>query len=171
MLVTGQRCQSVYLMYMKHMTKGKSSYKFHLEKLVKQSKPGKPQPVLVLPAYPADRRLCVMTYLEEYVARTASLRSSDHTRSFLSYSKPHHPVCQSTISRWVKTVMKKAGIDTESFKPHSTRAASTSAAFRKGIPLETIMAAAGWSAECTFATYYKKDVREDATFGQSILSY
>ena len=32
--------------------------------------------------------------------------------------------------------MKKAGIDTESFKPHSTRAASTSAALRKGIPLE-----------------------------------
>ena len=66
--------------------------------------------------------------------------------------------------------MKKAGIDTESFKPHSTRAASTSAALRKGIPLETTMAAAGWSAECTFATYYKKDVKEDATFGQSILS-
>lgn len=170
MLVTGQRCQSVYVMDMKHMTKGKSSYKFYLEKLVKQSKPGKPQPVLVLPAYPPDRRLCVMTYLEEYVARTASLRSSDHTRLFLSHSKPHHPVCQSTISRWVKTVMKKAGIDTESFKPHSTRAASTSAALRKGIPLETIMAAAGWSAECTFATYYKKDVKEDATFGQSILS-
>ena len=40
--------------------------------------------------------------------------------------------------------MKKAGIDTESFKPHSTRAASTSAAFREGIPLETIMAAAEW---------------------------
>ena len=50
MLVTGQRCQSVYLMDMKH-----------LEKLVKQSRPGKAQPVLVLPAYPADRRLFVMT--------------------------------------------------------------------------------------------------------------
>ena len=88
----------------------------------------------------------------------------------LATAKPHHPVCQSTISRWVKTAMKKAGIDTESFKPHSTRAASTSAALRKRVPVETIMAAAWWSAECTFATYYKKDVKEDATFGQSILN-
>ena len=61
-------------------------------------------------------------------------------------------------------------IDTESFKPHNTRAASTSAALRKGIPLETIMAAAGWFSGCTFATYYKKVVKEDATFGQSILN-
>ena len=48
--------------------------------------------------------------------------------------------------------MTKAGIDTVNFMPHSTRAASASAAFRKGIPLETLMAAVGWSAECTFAT-------------------
>ena len=37
------------------MVKGKSSYKFHIDKLVKQSRPGKAQPVLVLPAYPADK--------------------------------------------------------------------------------------------------------------------
>ena len=66
--------------------------------------------------------------------------------------------------------MMKSGIDTVHFKPHSTRAASTSAAFRKGVPLETIMAAAGWSAECTFATYYKKDVTEGNNYGQSILN-
>ena len=66
--------------------------------------------------------------------------------------------------------MLQAGIDTVNFKPHSTQAASTPAAFRKGIPLETIMAAAGWSTQCTFATYYKKDVKEDITFGKSVLN-
>jgi len=35
MLVTGQRCQSVHLMDLEHLCKGKSSYKFHIEKLVK----------------------------------------------------------------------------------------------------------------------------------------
>ncbi|PFX27511.1 Craniofacial development protein 2 [Stylophora pistillata] len=149
---------------------GKSSYKFHIHKLVKQSRPGKLPPVLVLPAYPVDKRLCVMTYLEEYLKRTESIRSSEHTNLFLSFAKPHHPVCQSTISRWVKTVMLQSGIDTKTFMPHSTRAASTSAPFRKGIPLETIMAAAGWSAECTFATYYKKDTKDDTNFGKSVLS-
>ena len=66
--------------------------------------------------------------------------------------------------------MLQAGIDTVNFKPHSARAASNSAAFRKGIPLETIIAAAGWSTQCTFATYYKKDVKEDITFGKAVLS-
>lgn len=32
------------------------------------------------------------------------------------------------------------------------------------MPLETVTAAAGWPAECTFATYYKKDVKEHTTF-------
>ena len=170
LLVTGQRCQSVHLMDIRHVVKGKSSCKFHIDKLVKQSRPGKAQPVVVLPAYPADKRLCVLSYLREYLTRTESVRNSEHTSLFLSYSKPHHPVCKSTISRWVKTVMTKARIDTVNFMPHKTRAASASAAFRKGIPLETIMAAAGWSAECTFATYYKTDVQEDIIYGESILS-
>lgn len=61
--------------------------------------------------------------------------------------------------------MTKSGIDTVHFKPYSTHAASTSSAFMKGVPLETIMAAAGWSAECTFATYYKNDVKEDNKYG------
>ena len=67
-------------------------------------------------------------------------------------------------------MMTKAGIDTVNFMPHSTRTASASAAFRKGIPLDTIMAAAGWSVEYTFATYYKKDDKEDTIYGESILS-
>ena len=47
LLVTGQRCQSVHLMDIRHMVKEESSYKFHIDKLVKQSRPGKPQPVLM----------------------------------------------------------------------------------------------------------------------------
>ena len=66
--------------------------------------------------------------------------------------------------------MTKAGIDTVNFMPHSTRAASASAAFRKHIPLETITAATRWSAECTFATYCKKDVKEDTVHGESMPS-
>ena len=50
----------------------------------------------------------------------------------------------------------KSGIDTVHFKPNSTLAASTSAAFRKGVPLETIMAVTGWSSE---------DQTEDNNYG------
>ena len=34
---------------------------------------------------------------------------------------------------------------------------------QKGIALETVTAPVGWSAECTFATYYKKDIEEGKT--------
>ena len=49
----------------RHILKGKSSYKFHIDKFVNQSRPGKLQPVLVLPAYPADKGSCVMSYLQD----------------------------------------------------------------------------------------------------------
>ena len=75
LLVTGNRCQSLALMDINTMFKEKSSYKFPINELVKQCRPGKEQPVLVLPAYPVDRRLCVYTYLTEYlVSQTTSER-------------------------------------------------------------------------------------------------
>ena len=39
------------------------------------------------------------------------------------------------------------------------------------ILLKTIMVATGCSAECTFTTYYKNDVKEGTTYGESILIF
>ena len=63
LLVTGQ------LMDLKHVSKTESSYIFYLEEHIKQSKPGKRNPEIVLPAFPADKRLCVMTCLDAYIAK------------------------------------------------------------------------------------------------------
>ena len=64
MLCMPQRCQSVRLKDIsQYMSKGKSSYKFHNDKLVKQSRSGKPQPVVVLSALPTDGKICVIKYL------------------------------------------------------------------------------------------------------------
>ena len=49
-----------------------------------------------------------------------------------------------------------AGIDVKRFGPHSVRAASTSFAKEKGIPLSTIMEAAGWKNAGTFQKFYSK---------------
>ena len=59
--------------------------------------------------------------------------------------------------------MKSGTADTVHFNPNSTCAAYTSATFRKGVPLETIMAVTGWSSE---------DLTEDNNYGQlPLLSY
>ena len=76
--------------------------------------------------------------------------------SCVSYSKPFKPVSLETTRRWVKTVMEKPGIDVNRFKPHSTRAAATSKAFLKSVPLiEHILSDVGWSSSDTFAKFYK----------------
>ena len=109
-------------------------------------------------AYPADRRLCVMLYLHHYISRTKQLRG-DEKHLFISYVKPHKRVSKQTISRWIKEVMKSAGIDTDNFKPHSTRAAATSAAARCEVPIADILNKAGWKNEKTFQKYYRKPLQ------------
>ena len=52
----------------------------------------------------------------------------------------------------------KAGINVDIFGAHSVRAASTSAAKVKGLPLDMIMSAAGWSNESTFEKFYCKAI-------------
>ena len=83
MLVTGQRCQSILMMDLKHVSKTESSYIFCLEEHIKQSKSGKRNPEIVQPAFPADKRLCVMTCLDAYIAKTETIRNTQNTRLFL----------------------------------------------------------------------------------------
>ena len=107
-----------------------------------------------------DERLCVCTVLKLYLKVTETLRS-DEKQLLISYKKPHGAVSKDTIARWLKTVMKSAGIDVSIYKAHSTRAASTSAADKKDVPIGHIIAAAGWSSEKTFQAWYNKPVDND----------
>ena len=65
--------------------------------------------------------------------------------------------------------MQKSGIVVNLFKPHSTRAAATSKAFLKSVPLEHILSVAGWSSSDTFAKIYKKPVINTDSFSTVLL--
>ncbi len=169
-LTTAQRLQTMQLLDISKMIKGKNAFKFEVTELVKQSKPGRKPLVVELPAYPPDRRLCVQTVLAAYLERTNDIRDSE-TRLFVSHTKPHHKVTRDTLARWIKTVMCQSGIDTSVFGAHSTRSASTSVAARAGFPTDDILKAAGWSAELTFAKYYNKPVQKSGQFGKSVLTH
>lgn len=80
----------------------------------------------------------------------------EHSLLFLSDARPFSPVLLDSNSRWFKKVMQQAGVDITKFKPHNTRAASTSGAKRNAFPLENILPAAGWKSDCVFAKYYNK---------------
>ena len=168
-LLSGQRCQTVHALTISGMRITNDTVHFEIAKLLKTSKPGKHQGHLELKSYPVDQGLCVVTCLRQYVKLTEPVRAG-HDPLWLSYSKPFKPVSRDTVSRWIKNVLEKAGINTKVFSAHSTRAAATTAAHLNNVPINTIMEAAGWSRESTFRTFYDKPVTRVVNFGEQLVS-
>lgn len=170
-LILASRGQSLHLLTIEEMKKGFSSYILQYSGLLKQSKPGRNNPVAEIRAYPPDRRLCAVFVLKEYLKRTELLRGNNKCL-FISHMKPHGPVAKDTISRWIKTVMKSAGIDISRYKPHSVRSAAVSKAKSNSVPVQDILSTAGWSSERTFAMFYDKpiDSNINARFCNAVLS-
>ncbi len=79
------------------------------------------------------------------------MRSS--SRLFISSQAPHNAVSKNTLSRWIKIALCKDGVNII-FKPHSTRAASTSAAARQ-VDISHVLRTAEETSEGTFARFYK----------------
>ena len=81
--------------------------------------------------------------LKVYEERTALFRDSyEENQVFRSVIGKHGPVTSSTIARWIKTCLQKAGIDTTKFKAHSTRVAAATKAALSGLTVDEIMKAA-----------------------------
>ena len=131
--------------------------------LLKQSRPSVKSPNMELCAYSENPKLCVVKTLSHYLERTQSFREQE-TKVFLTYQKPHHAVSASTISRWIKSMLKQAGVDTSNFEANSTRAASSSAANKQESPLWIYLAL----GERTFARHYSVPIKKKNTFAEAI---
>ena len=166
-LVASARAQTLSFLSLDNMDIHTNKYIFKIPQLLKQSRPGYENPDVVIKAYPVDRRLCVLTVLKEYLKRTKSIRATKQL--FVSFIKPHDKVTTSTIGRWVRTVMQKAGINTTKYKAHSVRAAVASKA-SSNVPINDIMKLAGWSQESTFRKYYKKNITSEVDTASAILN-
>ena len=89
------------------------------------------------------------------------------TQFFLSH-KTGKPVQRATISRWLRQVMELSGIDISTFKPGSTRGASSSMARRQGATPDQILKHGDWSNLGTYQKYYNRDL-EQVPVGKLIL--
>ena len=91
--------------------------------------------------------------------RTQSFREQE-TKLFLTYQKPHHAVSASTISRWIKSMLKRAGVDSSKFGAHSTQAASSSAAKQAGVPIMDTLGDGPQNAPllCTIVYLFKRKI-------------
>jgi hypothetical protein len=169
-ITTSQRIQTLKALCIDNMVLKADQCIFKIDVLLKTSQPGKHLSKVVIAAYLDKKNLCPVQHLKSYLEKTSTLRGK-HTQLFVSFQKPHKPVSTDTIARWIKTVMSKAGINTEIYGAHSTRAASTSAAHKKNIDTNRILSAAGWSNETTFSKFYNKTIVDLAkNYGADLLS-
>ncbi|WAR30575.1 hypothetical protein MAR_033117 [Mya arenaria] len=157
-LTQASRSHSISLLTLDNMMKDSESYVLHYSGLLKQSRKGKVNPILKLNRYTLDSEICVYSTIAEYIEQTSGLRNGVR-QLIISYIKPHKPVVSTTISRWIKFVLKSSGIDIDTYSSHSTRSAASSKA--SGLPISEIIKVAGWSTD-TFARFYDKPLERES---------
>ena len=154
-LLSGQRCQSIHSIKTNNIILEKDKVTIPITDVIKQSKPQRKQPVLVFPVYKPDTNLCVVSTIRTYLHRTKDLRNDNNNMElFLTTVKPYSPASKATIARWIRTVLDRAGIDIQTFHPHSVRSASASAVARKKVPIGIILKNVGWKSSSIFGKFY-----------------
>ena len=76
----------------------------------------------------AEPSLCIVKATRNYLAGSLPWRNHHGTirdQLLPSYVAPHKPVVSCTIAGWLFRLLKEASTDTEQFRDHSTRGAST----------------------------------------------
>ena len=100
--------------------------------------------------------LCPVIYIKHDIMKMHSLRSDACLLN--SYTKPHKPVTNSTVARWIRSILQNAGIDVSIFLAHSSQTASTSYSANTQLPLADILKAGGWSNARILAEHYNKPI-------------
>uniref|UniRef100_A0ABD2XMW6 Reverse transcriptase domain-containing protein n=1 Tax=Trichogramma kaykai TaxID=54128 RepID=A0ABD2XMW6_9HYME len=161
-LVSAQRGQFLAKINVNNIVISETKITLVVTEFLKTTRPGMKHPILVLTPFTQRPKLCVFNTLKVYLEKTRLLRKSD-SFLFLSYKKPYNEVGTQTLARWVRNIMKEAGIDTQIFKAHSTRHAASSAAYDKGLSIDVIKERAGWSKDSkVFARYYNRPIVTDS---------
>lgn len=169
-LTTAQRVQTLSKIKIKNINHLEDRIEIRITDFLKSSKPDQAQPLLVF-HYFQQKELCVASVLNQYLKRTSLLRGR-HNELLITVKKPYHPASSQTISNWIKKGLSASGIDTTKFKSHSTRHASTSEAFRRGVNIENIRRAAGWSNKSnTFNLFYNRPLlQQSKDFADGLLN-
>lgn len=169
-ITTGHRMQTYGFIEIENIEKTAKNILIKIPKKIKTSKRNGYQPVLNLPYFKENPKICVASTLETYLKSTKEIRGSEKTL-FISFKKPYKAVGKQTLSRWVKCILSESGINTDIFSAHSTRHAASSAAKRNGVSLDVIRKAAGWTEKSkTFAKFYDREiVANQESFALAIL--
>ena len=169
-LTASARAGAIHHLDVNFMVNNDRLYIFYFSKLHKAWRNKKPPPAIKYFAYDKDQNLCVVKTLDDYICRTKDFREKQSSSQLLlSTMKPHGPVVSSTVSGWLKKVLGQAGINTDIFKGHSTRSASSSKVGMKGAPIQEILKRGSWSSERTRQSFYNKEIIQQGELFQDIV--
>lgn len=169
-LGTGQRAQTLAFIRLSQLFLDEKLI-IRIPDRIKTSAPGRAQPLFCFSRFTERENLCIVRLTEIYMSRTQKLRPSSCDFLFISLSKPYKAVTTQTISRWIRQGLEDCGINTTLFSAHSTRHASTSRAAAKGVSLDLIKRAAGWTGESrVFANFYNRPIINNEEFSTAVLS-
>ena len=141
-----------------HMDQSHEKVVLHIIALRKCSKPSRPNMPVVYREYVEDELLFPVKCIYAYLVQRSEIVTQDITEFFITFGKPHHPASKDLLTQWVKEIIGNSSIDTEIFKPHSTRVESNSTAYKLGMPLQEILKRGQWSNAGTFFTYYFREI-------------
>ena len=95
---------------------------FTIRDTLKTTRPGKHLAPIEIQSFAQDPQtpLFARTYIKRYITKTHSLRSDP--RLLISYTKPHKPVTNSTVARWIRSTLQphSTGMDVSIFSAHSS---------------------------------------------------
>lgn len=169
-LGTGQRVQTLASLKLSQISL-QDKLIIKIPDRIKTSLAGRSQPWFAFSPFVENESLCIYKIVKHYLDVTKDCRVSSGDAFFISFSKPHKAVGSQTISRWIKSGLKECGVNTDIFSSHSTRHASTSLAAHKGVSLEIIKRAAGWSGQSrTFAQFYNRPIINPEEFSNAIFN-
>ena len=120
--------------------------------LSKQSQPSHAGVEFFFPAFIEEECLCPVATLKAYELKTKEFRQDKgENHLFHSFIDQHKAVSSNTIARWLKSCLRKAGVDTLSFQAHLARAAASTKVAMFGVIVEDIIfKPADWSIKGTF---------------------
>ena len=165
-LTTAQRTQTLQVLSIADMTVTKHAVAFTISSRLKQTLGDRHTPLLYLPKF-GEKKLCVWRCVLAYFMRTNHLRNTK--KLFITTTSPFGPVTTTTVSRWLRTVLAEAGVNTSVYKAHSTRSAASSKA-RLFLSIEKVMEAADWKSEQVFAKHYCREVSARGEFAAAVMS-
>lgn len=116
--------------------------------------------------------LCPVRALRAYVDRTSQIRSSEQLFVCYAGARKGGPLSKQRLSHWIVEAVRLAyhsqGLDCPiGVRAHSTRSLASSWAWAKGMSIQDICLAAGWSSHNTFAKFYNLDI---PSFAPHVLS-